>query len=380
MKKSLVILLVITFLVLFTNIIDRNNNYIVINGIKYSTTLNGSYISSFPDKGDYEVIVECENAKSEWNYTKWVAEIYEITGGVTCNISFASMTATNLSNYIIDLTGTTQGTGQVIHETFVDSSTTYDTGYRYEGKNPNNYIFFNNELWRIIGVFDESSHGISNTKLVKIIRNDPIGGYAWNTTTVNDWSKSTLYHLLNDYYYNATDGTSSNYCYHYELSLKNECDFSVIGIQDGYRSMIQNDVIWYLGGNNTYNTTAQNFYINERKSYKVYSGNNSSVSGAVGLIYVSDYGYSALKDDRVTALGGNTNTGYSNFAWVDNTVTLTHDYETDYLVYAIGGAGIGGDYVTPPQIVRPVLYLKSNVVKYAGDGSISNPYQIRLES
>ena len=41
-----------------------------------------------------------------------------------------------------------QGTGQVVNE----------NGYRYEGKNQNNYIWFNNELWRIIGVFDEASH------------------------------------------------------------------------------------------------------------------------------------------------------------------------------------------------------------------------------
>lgn len=28
------------------------------------------------------------------------------------------------------------------------------TDYHYIGKDPNNYIIFNNELWRIIGVFD----------------------------------------------------------------------------------------------------------------------------------------------------------------------------------------------------------------------------------
>jgi len=28
------------------------------------------------------------------------------------------------------------------------------TDYRYTGKNPDNYIKFNNETWRIIGVFN----------------------------------------------------------------------------------------------------------------------------------------------------------------------------------------------------------------------------------
>ena len=34
---------------------------------------------------------------------------------------------------------------------FKKTSTTTTAGYRYEGGKPNNYIWFNNELWRIIG-------------------------------------------------------------------------------------------------------------------------------------------------------------------------------------------------------------------------------------
>ena len=37
---------------------------------------------------------------------------------------------------------------------------------RYYGANPNNYVSFNNELWRIIGVIDGK---------IKIIRNESIG-------------------------------------------------------------------------------------------------------------------------------------------------------------------------------------------------------------
>ena len=37
---------------------------------------------------------------------------------------------------------------------------------RYVGKSPNNYVSFNNELWRVIGVFDGQ---------VKIIRNEVYG-------------------------------------------------------------------------------------------------------------------------------------------------------------------------------------------------------------
>ena len=82
------------------------------------------------------------------------------------------------------------------------SSQTINTGYRYEGKDPNNYISFNGELWRIIGVFDDATHGVTGTNLVKIMRAEPIGSYVWDKNDTNDWPNSSMYHLLNDYYYN----------------------------------------------------------------------------------------------------------------------------------------------------------------------------------
>ena len=51
------------------------------------------------------------------------------------------------------------------------------TDYRYAGKNPNNFIEFNGEMWRIIGImpveYDTNSDGVADTQgnLIKIIRN-----------------------------------------------------------------------------------------------------------------------------------------------------------------------------------------------------------------
>ena len=66
-----------------------------------------------------------------------------------------------------------------------------DNNVRYIGSNPNNYVEFNNELWRIIGVFDGK---------IKIIRMNSIGSYSFdligdsydNATGENDYSKSKL--------------------------------------------------------------------------------------------------------------------------------------------------------------------------------------------
>ena len=378
MKKKIIIISFIFCLIISLFIITntKKDKSFIVDGIKYSTKLNGSYVSSFPTKGNYEVTVECENAKGRWNYTKWVAEISNISGYPSCNISFTSTTATNFNDYIISLSGTTQGTGQVVNE----------NGYRYEGKNPNNYVYFNNELWRIIGVFDSTSHGVSNTNLVKIIRNESIGGYAWHKSNINDWPNSSLYHLLNDYYYTATDGTSSSYCYQYSDTVTGNCDYTQIGLQTDYRNMVQTNTIWYLGGPSSVFNPTSTFYANERDSSKIYSGRSASTPGNVGLMYASDYGYSVLSSscDRTINLNSYSTNACAGNAWLKketsewtitprsgNSSGVWYVYHTGYVSYSNENYGYAS---------RPVLYLKSNVVKYAGDGSISNPYRIRLKN
>ena len=64
---------------------------------------------------------------------------------------------------------------------------TTDNNLRYYGSTPNNYITFNGELWRIIGVMNNmtTSDGKS-ASLVKIVRASSIGTLAWDSTNVND--------------------------------------------------------------------------------------------------------------------------------------------------------------------------------------------------
>ena len=89
------------------------------------------------------------------------------------------------------------------------------TDYRYIGNNPNNYIEFNGETWRIIGVFD--GH-------IKIMKDTPLEGsysYDYKKNGVgsstsgygsNDWTDSQLMYMLNPTTYKlkpgyTTDGT-----------------------------------------------------------------------------------------------------------------------------------------------------------------------------
>src|SRR5699024_10361697 len=54
------------------------------------------------------------------------------------------------------------------------------TDYRYIGADPNNYVEFNNEIWRIIGVFTVDDGTGKMEERLKIIRNESIGNYSWD--------------------------------------------------------------------------------------------------------------------------------------------------------------------------------------------------------
>ena len=377
MRKRLLIVSIF-ILIIFISIIVLNdynnvNKIFKKDGIMYALTLNGVSTNSFPSKGMYRVDVSCENANGKWDYDNWKLYIEDITNNVSCDIDFTTISKTYLNNKIIGLSGQTQGTGQVVNE----------NGYRYEGKNPNNYIWFNNELWRIIGVFDSASHGQSGN-LVKIIREESIGGLVWHKSVTNDWSASSLKSLLNGAYYDweSNKSSASTYCYGHSTSVPGNCDYSKIGINDTYRSMIQN-VTWYLGGYSNTSATAEAFYGYERGT-TVYSGNQTTTTGNIGLMYPSDYGYSVLASScaRTTNLNSYNKSTCAGQSWLYKTGyewTITPDSSySSTLVYLDSNGDLdyrnaGGGYS-----VRPVLYLKSNVYVVDGNGSISDPYIIGM--
>ena len=255
-------------------------------------------------------------------------------------------------------------------------------GIRYEGKNPNNYVWFNNELWRIIGVFDSASHGVSGKNLVKIIRADTLDGLAWHKSDTNDWTAASLNKLLNGAYYNAQDGTDTGYCYGYSTSMTINCDYTQKGIQAGYRSMIAN-VTWYLGGYSSNSATTEAFYGYERGT-TVYSGRPTSTTGYIGLMYPSDYGYSVLSTScaRTTNLGSYSSASCGGQSWLYGKGyewTLSPRSSNSISVFNLVYSGDLNSYsANYGNGHRPVLYLDSSVYKIDGDGSIGNPYIIGM--
>ena len=318
--------------------------------------------------------INCTGSSATYNQQYNRVEISSFNGKYSsCSLNYTDSTSkVNLASYIMGLSGKTQGTGKVVNE----------NGYRYEGKNPNNYIWFNNEYWRIIGVFDSASHGQSNKNLVKIIRADVLDGLVWDKSNTNNWNTSSLKSLLDGAYYKAEDGTSSGYCYGYNTIATANCDYTKKGIQSGYRSMIAK-VTWHLGGYSSNSATTSAFYGYERGT-TVYSGRPTSTTGYIGLMYPSDYGYSVLSSScaRTTNLGSYNSAKCAGQSWLygkGNEWTLTPYSLDSLLVFYLDDNGyVDNFYARNGYGSRPVLYLDASVYKIDGDGSLNNPYIVGM--
>ena len=277
--------------------------------------------------------------------------------------------------------------------------------YRYIGAEVNNYVKFNNDLYRIIGVFDSNSHGVENTEMVKLIRDRALSSYSWgvyNTDSstgtcsgyANDWTGKTttspanLNVLFNEYFYNKKD-TSNIYgeCLdwtYYSASndtKTNDCaDILAYGINDDIREYIE-ETTWYISGSSE-DQCKQDWYSCERG----HSCTNAyleigSAKSKIGLMYLSDYLYASgyySSSDMTTNNAlyfGSENWLYSSSnEW---TMTVVDD---DYSVWYIeNGGGVYSDAIMS-YTFRPTFYLKSSVYVTGGDGSFDNPYTLGCDN
>ena len=260
------------------------------------------------------------------------------------------------------------------------------TDYRYIGANPNNYVKFNDELWRIIGVFDVDDGTGKIEKRMKIIRNESIGNYSWDYTSsgsyTNEWKTAQLNTLLNSgAYYNRTIGS-----YYNGSTSASNVDFTSTGLIDTAKAMIV-DAKWYLGGSSTYkDVTAPMFYTRERGT-TVYSGRSTNWTGKVGLMYPSDYGYA-------TSGGSSTNRAscmakelynWDNYSdcknndWLYNSSpyqwTMGPRADDSSYVFGVSDTGyVGYHYAIITNETRPVVHLKSTIKIISGLGTTSSPF------
>ena len=251
--------------------------------------------------------------------------------------------------------------------TLIQTNAVNENGYRYEGANPNNYIYMvkngSNELWRIIGLFPDGTSGENVIRVRKV-------GYeeaAYDSNSTNHWPKTTLYTTLSRTY------SLINY--------KNTVNYKM-----------------YLGGvNNTSSYTVKDIYDMERMlNSKGAAGATSQASyssattftGSVGLMYPSDYGYAVLASDcartikpynyhEPTTCHDNNwlYQGSSAWQWL---ISPYHSYANGVFIVGASGYVYGDEYsytyvTNSGGSFSPVMALSADVM-VTGSGTQSDPY------
>lgn len=273
----------------------------------------------------------------------------------------------------------------------LEQDDTTDKNIRYVGASPKNYLKFNDEIWRIIGVFNVYNNDTQKTeKLVKIIRNDSLGNYSWDSSEssinygygINEWSQADLMTELNTDYID-TSKTSGTTTWYNSYALKKEGSYNYSkNIKKDYANRIVN-VRWNLGGIETNEQSVKEFYNQERGTAHVSSSSDGITrqnywNGKIGLMYASDYGYASLDKtcrDNLYNCDNSTNENWiytGTFQWTLTTSSTgsTHSY------YINSQGKIYPFSAYDAENVRPALFLKSDTLFFAGDGTLENPYKI----
>ena len=328
-------------------------------------------VNDLPSKEDgylYDIEkTSCTNdAYIEWNYDEWYPEIKNLTKSRTkCIIRFKEQT---FGEIITDcVKGGKTGAfclkeNLALNPIELVSDNTEDNNLRYIGANPNNYVSFNNELWRIIGVFNNIDDGTGNKETrIKIIRNETYSeNIAWDTANTSNWVASSLKEELNTTFLN--------------------------NITSPYKEMFKN-AKWHLG-RSYYMCLTSEYYTSERGTY-TFGGYESEWIGSVGLMYPSDYGYATGGELREKCLNNevyywgegelvicNTNNWVNSKGLFEWTIT---PYSAEEVLRIGSGGGIYFNIANiTGRAATPVLYLVADIKIISGEGAESNPFVLSL--
>ena len=226
----------------------------------------------------------------------------------------------------------------------VDGLETTSYGKIYGGADPSNYLTFNNELWRIIGVYGDN---------IKIIRSTPYTSDQVfnNKGGSNAWDGSAI----QEYLYN-----------NYETIINDEAS----------RSMVLEDATWYVGAAipQTDSTSAYNDAI------------KTEWKGKIGLIASFEYQFASPSscwankgsEYNKKSCGKNnwlfttvTNGGGSDGSW-----TMTPDDTKARSLRVHPSQFVDDNPVDSSLNVSPVVFLKKTVAVASGTGTQVDPYVI----
>ena len=348
-----------------------------ITNVTTSSTYNSITINVTGQNGDGTITEYYYSKDNGSNYVKSTSSSYTFTE-LTSNTTFyikvyvkdsngksSSVFTTNnttiltIADYVISqYTGTQGDNGIYYHESSLANGAG-DNSYRYAGASDsvNNYICLgSNEatcpdanLFRIIGVFGDKT---------KVIRAKSVGDKAWHSSSSNTWSSSSLNTYLNGEYLTSLGTIAEKIA----------------------------TTTWKVGGGSVSYILASV----PKTAYQYEVGSSAStttVDKKIGLMYVSDYYYSASPSawTLVGYKGSDATKDYraaKTINWLylgSNEWTISRDSgNTAYAFYVNSTGSVGRNYVTDSFAVRPSFNLLSAVTYASGSGTSSDPIRINL--
>ena len=262
-----------------------------------------------------------------------------------------------LAEYVISQYTGTQGDNALYYHNSTLTNGAGDNSYRYAGASDsvNNYICLGSDeatcpdanLFRIIGVFGDKT---------KVIRAKSVGYKQWHTSQVNTWSSSSLNTYLNGEYLTSL-GTLAD-----KIAT----------------------TTWKVGGGLWSNIAT----LVPKTAYQYEVGSSAStttVDKKIGLMYVSDYYYSA-SPSAWTLVGYNESDATKDYRaaktinWLYSGSyewTISRRSDLSDFAFLVRSAGdVYNDFVTLGIVVRPSFNLESSVKYVSGSGSMSDPVRV----
>ena len=375
-KKILTIILIILFIGFVAERINTNKSNVYEeqnkNSIKKNKNMLSMNLEQTAGAGDYKTVTRsswptkgykfnaelsrCEKGSElSWDDTK-KAVIMQGNVSDKCYVYF-DIYQPSLAEYIKSQYTGTQGDNALYYHNSTLTNGAGDNSYRYAGASDsvNNYICLGSDvatcpdanLFRIIGVFGDQ---------VKVIRAKSVGNKQWATIYSDPWSSSSLNTYLNGEYLTSL-GTLAD-----KIAT----------------------TTWKVGGglwDNIAGSVPKTAY-----QYEVGSSASGTTYGAkIGLMYVSDYYYSA-SPSAWTLVGYNSSDATKDYRAATSTNwlylgskewTISRGSGRTTFAFSVYSTGnVDEDDVDNSRVARPSFNLESSITYISGDGTIEKPIRI----
>lgn len=233
-----------------------------------------------------------------------------------------------------------------------------NNNYIYYGDNPHNFVYYDCQtsdsssckLFRIIGLFYDETN---DKYITKIISNESISSYKFNTTN-NKWLNSSVDKYLNE-----------------EYKINNPFSYKMLEKQEYIKD---NKILFETKNNDSIiRIMTLTDYLNASTCTKIEL--NSYEEKCLKENYLNIYNkewtstYNYLEETRTEEITNEENTE-------EEPTTKTTTEVITNRVFTIGSS-IKDEEVTNEYNIRPVIYLSDRVFLSSGDGTINNPYIIK---